>query len=285
MHNACKSNGYAKDCHIMTDFITPTHARLKTLAQWLGPSAWRSTLPHSRDTHALIWITRGQGRCLLGGRRRGLGVHSAVVIPAHTLFALEPGAQSFGLVCEVPAQSPILLPDEAMILRILEPRAQADLTHLLEAMQREQNDTRPFVDEALNAHASLITVWLRRAMIAQNRDTDPKLSAAERLVSAYAALIERDFTTGQVMQDYARLLGVTPTHLTRICKASAGMTASDLLTRRILYAARELLETTHLPANQIAARLGFRSAAYFTRFILRHTDQTPTALRKTAMAD
>lgn len=266
----------------MTDSTGKRHAQLKTLAQWAGTAPWRITLPHARDTHALIWITRGQGRCLLGGRRRGLSVHTAVVIPAHTLFALEPGAQSYGLVCEIPAKSPILMPDEPMVLRIREPRAQAELTKLLETMQRDQNEARPFWDEALNAHASLITVWLRRAIIAQGDTAEARESASERLLSAYAALIERDYTTGRSMQDYARSLGVTPTHLTRTCKTAIGMTASDLLTRRVLYGARDLLETTALPANQIAARLGFRSAAYFSRFIQRHTGKSPSELRKSA---
>ncbi len=256
------------------------HARLKTLAQWAGTAPWRVSLPHARDTHALIWITRGQGRCLLGGRRRGLSVHTAVVIPAHTLFALEPGAQSFGLVCEVPAKSPILMPDDPMVLRIREPRAQAELTNLLETMQRDQNEARAFWDEAMNAHASLITVWLRRMIIEQDDDPMPRETASDRLLSAYAALVERDHASGRSMQDYARRLGVTPTHLTRVCKRAIDMTAADLLTRRVLYAARDLLETTRLPANQIAARLGFRSAAYFSRFIQRHTGKPPSKLRK-----
>ncbi|MEO0772614.1 MAG: helix-turn-helix domain-containing protein, partial [Pseudomonadota bacterium] len=79
-------------------------------------------------------------------------------------------------------------------------------------------------------------------------------------------------------------LGVTPTHLTRACRSSAGMTASELLTGRTVYAMRDLLETTDHPANRIAAMLGFKSAAYFSRFVLQHTGQTPTNLRKSAMA-
>jgi AraC family transcriptional activator of pobA len=128
-----------------------------------------------------------------------------------------------------------------------------------------------------------LTVWLRRSILAQEVPASPP-GAAERLVAAYAALVERDFATGKVMQDYARTLGVTPTHLTRTCKTQAGMTASDLQTRRLLYAARDLLERTSHPANRIAATLGFRSPAYFSRFILHHTGQTPTALRKSQSA-
>lgn len=257
------------------------HPQLLTLAQWVGPGGWRASLPHSDPCHVFLWITRGQGRCLVGGRRRGLAVHTALVLPAESLFALDPGAQSFGLACRIPPRTGILMPDEPVLLRIRDPRAQADLTTLLETMQREQNEARDFTDEAMTAHAHLLTVWLRRAMLGTADETDDP-SSAHRLVEAYAALIERDYATGVSMQDLARRLGVTPTHLSRVCKSTAGLTASAMLTGRVLHAARDLLETTQRPANQVAAELGFNSAAYFSRFILRHTGKTPSDLRRAA---
>lgn len=256
-----------------------THPKLLTLAQWTGPEPWRAALPHSDPHHVFLWMTRGQGRCLIGGRRRGLSVHTAIVLPAGALFALDPAAQSFALVCLLPPKSDLLMPDEPQLLRVREPRAQADLTTLLETMQREQNDARPFMDEAMHAHGALLTVWLRRAIIDTHDDTEQS-TAAHRLVAAYAALVEREHRTGVSMQDLARRLGVTPTHLTRVCKTTAGLTASALLTGRVLHAARDLLQTTSLPANRIAADLGFRSAAYFSRFVLRHTGRSPSDLRK-----
>lgn len=261
------------------------HAQIMTITQWTGTgnSAWRAELPHSSTKHALIWITKGQGRVLVDGVRRGLTVHSALVVPAGTLFSLDLGKQTFGTVCTIPAGGPMLMPDEPTLLRIRDVLAQADLTALLEAMQREQNAARPFMDEAMNAHAALLTVWLRRAIIDHAEDpVEP--TAAQRLVMGYAALIERDYMTGQPMAEYARTLGVTPTHLTRACHAAAGMTASDMLTGRIVYAVRDLLETTDHPANRVASMLGFTSAAYFSRFVLQHTGRTPTALRR-AQAD
>lgn len=258
--------------------------RLLTLAQWTRSTPWRATLPHSCADHAFVWMTRGQGRCLIAGRRRGIGVHTALVLPAGSLFALQPAsqnaAQSFGLVCLLPARGPALMPDEPQLLRIAEQRAQTDLTILLEAMQREQNEAKHFTDEALTAQGELLTVWLRRAMIADAGDEAP--TASQRLVDAYCALVERDHSLGLPMQDYARRLGVTPTHLTRVCKAMTGMTALEILNGRVLYAARDLLETTRWPAKHIAARLGFRSAAYFSRFIHNHTGHAPRALRRAA---
>lgn len=258
-------------------------AEVMSLQQWLGGEEWRSVLPHSREEHALIWITRGQGRAVIDGVLRGVTVHTALAIPAGTMLQLELGPQTFGTVCVVPKRSLALMPDQTTILRVRDAHAQTELSQLLETMQREQKSAQPFVDEAMNAHAAMLTVWLRRAIIDQ-RDDQIEHSAAQRLAMAYTALIERDFTSGKPMADYAAALGVTPTHLTRACRTSAGMTASELLTGRTVYAMRDLLETTDHPANRIAAMLGFKSAAYFSRFVLQHTGQTPTNLRKSAIA-
>lgn len=257
------------------------HARVFTLMEWARGAAWRLSQLHSSSDHRLFWITRGQGIAAIQGQRRGIGVHNALVIPAGTMFALDPGRQGFGLVCVIPAGGPILMPDPPELLRIRDVRAQSELTALLEGMQREQNRNRPFADEALNALAQQVTVWLRRVMIDYGDDPG-KQSAALRLIHAYAALIERDFCTGKAMADYARALGVTPTHLTRTCRQISGQTASEMLMQRTLYAARDMLERPHPPIQQVASELGFSSAAYFSRFVLHHTGNTPSALRKKA---
>lgn len=259
------------------------HARILTLAQWTEGGAWRAELPHSCPEHAMIWVTRGQGRAMIDGIRRGVGVHNALVIPANTLFSFDLGKQGFGLVCLVPAYGPVLMPDTPQHLRIRDVHAQNELTAILDSMQREQNASRPFMDEALNAEAALLTIWLRRAMISQPEEPE-KITAAQRLVTAYSALVERDHATGKAMADYAQELGVTPTHLTRTCRECTGMTAAELLTQRSLHAVRDLLESSDHPFNRVAAMTGFNSAAYFSRFVLHHTGKTPSELRRDAAA-
>src|SRR5690606_21208239 len=75
-------------------------------------------------------------------------------------------------------------------------------------------------------------------------------------------------------------LGVTPTHLTRCCKAACGRPASALLQDRRLFEARRLLAETRIPINHIALSLGFASAAYFTRAFQHLTGQSPSAFRR-----
>ncbi|MCZ4351483.1 AraC family transcriptional regulator [Roseovarius aestuarii] len=255
-------------------------AQIMTLAQWARGTAWRLELPHSLTAHALIWITRGQARAMVEGLRRGVGAHNALTIPAGALFSLDLGTACYGQVCLIPPGGPALMPDRPQHLRIREVQAQTELTGLLDALQRESREARPFHDEAMSAQAAMITVWLRRAMIAHETATEP--TAAERLVMAYSALIEQEYRSGRPMAEYARDLGVTPTHLTRSCKGCSGLTAADLLTQRCLHTARDMLEDGTDAVQMVAAQLGFRSPAYFSRFILHHTGLSPSALRKKA---
>lgn len=258
------------------------HATVMTLVQWAHGAEWRLTLQHSCQHHAFVWMTRGQGIAVVEGVRRGVGVHNALVLPAGTIFSLDAGKTGFGLVCEMPAQAAAPMPDRPLHLRVREVIGQNELTSIFEAMQREQNDARPFSEESVDAQAALMSVWLRRAMLSQPEEATP--GAAERLVRAYAALIERHHASTRSMADHARTLGVTPTHLTRVCRRLSGLSAAELLTERSLHAARDLIEASERPMAQIAAELGFGSAAYFSRFILHHTGKTPSDLRGAARA-
>ena len=133
--------------------------------------------------------------------------------------------------------------------------------------------------QAMDAHGALISIWLQR-QLAEEEHLPQRPNAAARLSAAYCARISAHFREPLTMADHAKALDVTPTHLTRACKAATGKTAADLLTERVLYEARNLLIGTSVPAQDIARHLGFGSAAYFTRFMQHHTNTTPTALRK-----
>ncbi len=252
--------------------------RIMSLAQMAGNAPWRLGLCHDRPYHTLFWLTRGQGRMLLDGRLRGLGPHNAVFVPAGTLFALDQGRQILGQAVIIPADTPLRLPHMPWHLRVRDVQGQSELTALIEAAQREQARQRPLAQEALEAHVALMSVWLRR-QAAQEEHVPPRRSAGERLSQRFTRMIPLHYTSGATLGFYAAELGVTPTHLTRAVKAATGKTAADLLTERVVHAARSLLEGTTHPARNIAQHLGFGSAAYFTRFMQQHAGEPPSKLR------
>ena len=259
--------------------------RIGSIAQMARGASWRLEQLHSLDHHILLWITRGQGRMILQGLRSGIGTHNAVFVPAGTLLALDLGKQGFGLVAHLPddrsRQDDLGWPEEPQHLRIRNVQAQAEISSILDAMQREQTGQRPHADEGMRAQSMLLSVWLRRQMI-EHADEGPRIPASHRLVQAYCAMVARDYASPKLMGDYAAELGVTPTHLTRSCREASGLTAADILTQRSLYAARDMIETTDRPLQDIGQSLNFSSPAYFSRFVQHHTGQSPSMLRRSA---
>ncbi|MEM7319051.1 MAG: AraC family transcriptional regulator [Pseudomonadota bacterium] len=248
-----------------------------TLAQLMTAGAWQLSLTHDRADHLLIWITRGQGVAVFDGTRTGIGTHNAIFLPARSLMSFELGRQCFGQALLLPSEAPLTVASHPIHLRIRDAAAQNELTALLEALGREQSAGRPLAQNAMAAYADLVTVWLRRAHDPQTSAT--RVPAARRLTRRYSQRVTQRFSDGSSMAEHAADLGVTPTHLTRACKAEIGKTAASLLTERILHASRTLLTETKAPARDIARHLGFGSAAYFTRFIQHHTGLPPSALR------
>lgn len=275
------SDGLASD--------NPGDISLRTLAQLTKDGSWQLALAHDRPHHLLLWITRGQGVALLDGARRGVGPHNALFIPANHLMAVDLGRQSLGMALILPADTGLTLPQSPQHLRIRDADAQTELTTLTEALSREQTTRRPLCQSAILAYGDLVAIWLRRQMAEVAEQTSPTNTsadtgdtAARHLSRSWCAHLIDDYVGPASMARHAAMLGVTPTHLTRVCKAETGRTAARLLGERQLHAAHQLLIRTNVPVKNIARHLGFGSAPYFTRFIKQHTGKTPTALRQTA---
>ncbi|KIC14300.1 helix-turn-helix transcriptional regulator [Leisingera sp. ANG-Vp] len=254
--------------------------QVATLSRLAPDGAWQTRLAHTRREHLLIWITRGQGRICLNGVQRGFGPNCAILIPAGTLWYADFGRQCQGQFLSISGPLPPPFPDTPGHKRFTSLEEQARLTTLFEAIGREQAAQAPLWRRAVHSYCELAAITLRRH--AEPAAPPSRETAARRLCQAYCARVAGMEGTPATMADHAAALDVTPTHLTRVCKAETGKTAAALLTERQLHAARTLLISSELAIRDIAAQLGFGSAAYFTRFISQHTGQTPSTLRKAA---
>lgn len=266
----------------ITSHPRPDFRCVTTIAQRALGAPWRLALAHARTEHMLIWVTRGAGRAIVEGRATAMSGHSALFMPAGTLFSFSWEPSCFGQTVLLPPSPRLDWPSEPLLLRVREPKAQLKLTHYIESIQAEARSDEPMARIAASAHAQLMMVWAHRY---QNQPT--KVTAARRLMRAFCALIVQSETTplrASSMADFAARLGVTPTHLTRVCKSECGITAADMLTQHNLQRASRMLEDQGLKAVDIAKKLNFSTPAYFTRFIKTHTGLTPTAIRFAAKA-
>jgi AraC family transcriptional activator of pobA len=253
--------------------------RLVPVGRLANGGRWRVEAMRAYSEPVLLWFTRGQGRITVGGITRGYGAHNAIFIPAGMMHGFELGAQSAGSALFFGRDHGLELPDDPVHLRIREVGPQAELSAVIENIQRESENDRPGSDKAARHHLGLLTVWLERQAETSSDET-PRLDASRRLARAYADILEKEFRSGKGVGEFARDLGVTATHLTRVCNKTCGRSASDLLHDRLIFEARRMLTETRTPIQQVAETLGFTSPAYFTRAFLHRTGKTPSAFRK-----
>lgn len=259
----------------------PARLRLVPIARLATGGRWRVEAMRAYPEPILLWFTRGQGRITIGGITRGYGAHNAIYIPAGVMHGFELGAQSSGTAIFFGADHGLDLPEDTLHLRIRDVGPQAELSAIIENVQRETESDRPGNDRAARHYLGILGVWLER-QAETSADEAPTRERARQLVRAYSDLLEREFRSGKGVADFARALGVTPTHLSRVCNQTCGRPASALLHDRLIFEARRLLSETRAPVRQISELLGFTSAAYFTRSFQHHTGKTPSAFRRGA---
>lgn len=255
--------------------------RVMPLARLSKGGRWRTEAMRSYGAPVLLWFTRGQGRITINGKTQGYTAHNAVFIPAGTMHGFEMNATVHGMIIVFPVgvEADLGLPEDPVHLRLNDAEQHIELNRLIDALQTELESPNPAKDRALLAHAGLLSVWLERQLGA-DAEEEAQEDAATRLAAAYTALVEKDFHSSRTVRDYAKTLGVTPTHLSRVCNRACGRPASAILADRVHYEARRLLTETHMPVKDIARALGFASPAYFTRAFSQHTGRTPTSFRR-----
>lgn len=263
-----------------------TALALTPIAQNPAAGRWRTEAMRSHATPRLILITKGQGRITIAGLTSGYGPNNLIFIPAHTMYGFEVGPSVFGQLLTIPAAMASEWPDEATHLRLRDVGGQKEMSAIVEALERELKSAGQTHSRAAHYHLGLFAVYFERQLATSQSETFKAraTTTAARLVAAFTDLIERDYRSDQGVSHYATTLGVTPTHLTRCCNQTCGKSALALLRDRVHYEACVLLRDTGTPVNEIAAQLGFHSAAYFSRSFAAQTGATPSNFRKLGAA-
>ena len=251
---------------------------VETLAAAGRNEVWRSDTARSLDHPILYWITRGQGRFMLDCKMRGLGPNTAVFIPANTLFSYEVFAQPQGMVVSLPNDPTAGFPQRPALLRATSVQAQGELNVLIDALSRELVELRTGQRRAIQAHVMMIAVWLDRLLSHQPQEKSGK---SDRVLRKFSHVVSINHRDGKSVGEFAADLEVTPTHLTRLTQGSIGKPASALIQERVIHAACDALLHSDRPVKDIAERLGFTSAAYFTRAFQSQIGKSPSDFRRT----
>lgn len=108
----------------------------------------------------------------------------------------------------------------------------------------------------------------------ENRATGHKLQRR------FERLVDERYTEHLSASDYAGMLSVTSTHLSRIMRQATGRSASATIEARVIREARRNLAYSNLSISEIGYQLGYSDPAYFSRVFRRATGQSPREFRR-----
>ncbi len=163
-------------------------------------------------------------------------------------------------------------------------REYVELRHVLDKLDWEQQRSascREIVTEALLIDV-LVSV-LRQ--LQDGKEAAPEEGATdEHVYEQFSDLVDEHFREHWSLQRFADALDVTVSRLRAACSNVGGQSPIRVINARILLEAKRCLAHTDLTVSEIACRLGFEDASYFSRFFKSRCGQTPT-LYKANKAD
>jgi AraC family transcriptional activator of pobA len=101
-----------------------------------------------------------------------------------------------------------------------------------------------------------------------------------RRLQRFRTLVESHYLKHWPVERYAAHLALSESSLNRLCRALTGTTAFDIIQQRLALEARRRLAFVAGSVATLAAELGFKDPAYFSRFFHKHNGMSPTQFRR-----
>lgn len=119
-----------------------------------------------------------------------------------------------------------------------------------------------------------LTKSKEKFIIQSEREDISNFNKANPVFTKFKEIIEENYSTNRIISNYANQLNVHPNCLNEISKLSSGLTASEIIHKRIISETKKLILSSENSFKEIAYKLGFEDPAYFSRYFKKHTGMT-----------
>lgn len=238
--------------------------------------------PHRHAHLAQIFhIETAGARAVVDGRDIALSPDTVLFVPAQVVHAFDFPPQTQGMVQSFPLSvlhsiGPIS-PDITRALSApIIGAADFGLISLMAHLDRLLATPGPFRAQAAVGvgHAVLSGIAGQNATNArQHAQGDVRLTQLDALIAQHQS---EGWTPGH----YARRMGLSVGHLSRLCRDARGLSASAYIEASVMQEACRLLAFTQLSIAEIGYRLGFADPSYFSRRFRVSQGRTPSEYRQ-----
>ncbi len=248
----------------------PDLLHCETIGARAQPLDWQIK-PHRHNAlHQIFLFRKGGGVITCEGVRTRITDDLLISMPARVVHGFSFQRDTVGFVLTLPV-SHFATHDLDRPLRF---KASPDFEQVFELIARQHSTRVPGREAVLQGLADTLLALVRQDQSSEalRRDLPSQLVAFDAAISDMTSPMRN-------VADFARDLGVSPTHLTRLCQQYWGKPASGIIEARRMDEARRQLVYTRLPIASIAETVGYLDPAYFSRAFKRCTGASPNTYR------
>ncbi|PKF75224.1 helix-turn-helix domain-containing protein [Chryseobacterium sp. PMSZPI] len=150
----------------------------------------------------------------------------------------------------------------------LDPKNKRTCSTLISLIEQEYKTTSR--TELLKAYLKAFCIIIGEQINPQ----EPLLNDRQR-IQELVGLIEKHYILQKKTGFYAEKLKISTHHLNDIVRLLRGTTVKKMINQRLILEAKRELSFGALTVKEIAFKLGFNDASYFSRFFKKHTGQNP----------
>ncbi|MDB4107921.1 helix-turn-helix transcriptional regulator [Bacteroidia bacterium] len=125
-----------------------------------------------------------------------------------------------------------------------------------------------------NYSVLILLVILNSLRNAQKPNFKEKYAESSYLYKYKKMIREKVDASGKVA-DYAKAIGITPTHLNRVCKQLVNKSALEIMHDNIILEAKKHIMYSTFSVSEIANILNFKDPSHFSKFFKKSTGQSP----------
>ncbi len=261
---------------------------------------WSEVPPKLSDVDAhrhlfneLLFVTAGGGTHRIEFEEYSLLAQTIHLIPAGHVHHMQrtEGSAGFSL-----SFSDDFLPDAAShrsffdanavnFGRVIAPDSQTwnEIIALAEQMKSEFAQKQQNFLNVIRLLLSAVLLKTKRCQMYSATKGSDVAQMPEKL-AAFRELLYEHGSTKSSVSDMAAKLFITPNYLNELCRTYLGQSAHEIIHAHLCTEAKSLLRYTTLTINEIADKLDFESAAYFSRFFKKQTSFSPLVYRNQSIS-
>jgi AraC family transcriptional activator of pobA len=245
-----------------------------------------------RQFHLVYLLLGGEHDVHLGAEYRWLKPNDLVIVPESFLYASSHVSQCSGfcihfktefiqplLKSRLTAEFPFFHLDAEHIINITE-KDSALVQQAFADIISEHERFSPEKDYLLRNYIYILLLRIRQIYRPYYRKVQQAITRPVKITNDFRHLVEKNFLRIRQVGEYAKMLHISPKHLSDVIREQSGKSPRDVINGILFLEAKVQLGSTDKTITQIAHQLRFEDQAHFCHFIRKQAGCTPLELRK-----